>query len=160
VSTRCSCAIGPSTPDVRRHWQVVYWFIVLTFYRLRGAEISRTARVSATLMPFTLYFPGAGRRVDFCFGRLWLLSHLVNGVVARRPQRALVRITPIGLWSVCSRVWLSSLTVSLAIASYRIETALLNTVDRIVLVSFGLRPMSSGSWLGSPTWSDQIIAGI
>ncbi|PKM04932.1 MAG: transporter [Gammaproteobacteria bacterium HGW-Gammaproteobacteria-6] len=147
--------IGISAPVSTVIGKIVYWFIVLTFI-VSAAESLGLARVSATLDVFTLYLPKVFGAALILFAGL-LLSHLVNGVVRGAAESIGVDYAS-GLGRFVQGL-LVIITVSLAIGQLQIETALLNTVIAIVLVSFGAAA-ALALGLGSRDVVSQIIAGI
>jgi small-conductance mechanosensitive channel len=114
------------------------------------------ARVSATLDIFTLYLPKVVGAALILLAGL-LLSHLVNGVVRGAAESVGVDYAS-GLGRFVQGL-LVIITVSLAIGQLQIETALLNTVIAIVLISFGAAA-ALALGLGSREVVSQIIAGI
>ncbi|MFN3581548.1 MAG: mechanosensitive ion channel family protein [Pseudomonas sp.] len=147
--------IGIAAPVSTVIGKIVYWFIVLTFI-VSAAETLGLARVSSTLDAFTLYLPKVlGAALILLAGLL--LSHLVNGVVRGAAESIGVDYAA-GLGRFVQGL-LVIITVSLAIGQLQIETALLNTVIAIVLVSFGAAA-ALALGLGSRQVVSQIIAGI
>lgn len=147
--------IGINAPMSTVIGKIIYWFVVLTFI-VSAAESLGLARVSATLDTFTLYLPKVlGAALILLAGLL--LSHLVNGVV-RGAAESVGADYASGLGRFVQGL-LVIITVSLAIGQLQIETALLNTVIAIVLVSFGAAA-ALALGLGSREMVSQIIAGI
>ncbi|MEH6566725.1 MAG: mechanosensitive ion channel domain-containing protein [Halopseudomonas sp.] len=135
--------------------KVVYWFVVLTFI-VSAAESLGLARVSSTLDVFTLYLPKVFGAALILLAGL-LLSHLVNGVV-RGAAESMGMDYASGLGRFVQSL-LVIITVSLAIGQLQIETALLNMVIGIVLITFGgAAALALG--LGSRQTVGQIIAGV
>ncbi|TVP89081.1 MAG: mechanosensitive ion channel family protein [Pseudomonadaceae bacterium] len=135
--------------------KVIYWFIVLTFI-VSAAETLGLARVSSTLDAFALYLPKVFGAALILLAGL-LLSHLANGVVRGAAESVGVDYAS-GLGRFVQGL-LVIITVSLAIGQLQIETALLNTVIAIVLVSFGAAA-ALALGLGSRQLVSEIIAGI
>ncbi|AQZ95815.1 mechanosensitive ion channel domain-containing protein [Halopseudomonas phragmitis] len=135
--------------------KIVYWFIVLTFV-VSAAETMGLARVSATLDAFALYLPKVFGAALILLAGL-LLSHLVGGVVKGAAESIGVDYaSSLGRFV---QGLLVIITVSLAIGQLQIETALLNTVIAIVLVSFGAAA-ALALGLGSRQIVGQIVAGV
>jgi small-conductance mechanosensitive channel len=105
---------------------------------------------------FTLYLPKVVGAALILLAGL-LLSHLVNGVVRGAAESVGVDYAS-GLGRFVQGL-LVIITVSLAIGQLQIETALLNTVIAIVLISFGAAA-ALALGLGSREVVSQIIAGI
>ncbi|MEH6492641.1 mechanosensitive ion channel family protein [Halopseudomonas sp.] len=135
--------------------KVAYWFVVLTFL-VSAAESLGLARVSSTLDVFTLYLPKVFGAALILLAGL-LLSHLVNGVVKGAAESMGVDYAA-GLGRFVQGL-LVIITVSLAIGQLQIETALLNMVIAIVLITFGTAA-ALALGLGSRQTVSQIIAGI
>ena len=147
--------IGINAPVSVIIGKVVYWFVVLTFI-FSAAESLGLARVSSTLDVFTLYLPKVFGAALILLAGL-LLSHLVNGVVRGAAESMGVEYAS-GLGRFVQGL-LVIITVSLAIGQLQIETALLNMVIGIVLITFGgAAALALG--LGSRHTVSQIIAGI
>ncbi len=135
--------------------KVAYWFVVLTFL-VSAAESLGLARVSSTLDVFTLYLPKVFGAALILLAGL-LLSHLVNGVVRGAAESMGVDYAS-GLGRFVQGL-LVIITVSLAIGQLQIETALLNMVIAIVLITFGTAA-ALALGLGSRQTVSQIIAGV
>lgn len=147
--------IGITAPVSAIIGKVVYWFVVLTFI-VSAAESLGLARVSSTLDVFTLYLPKVFGAALILLAGL-LLSHLVNGVVRGAAESVGIDYAS-GLGRFVQGL-LVIITVSLAIGQLQIETALLNMVIGIVLISFGAAA-ALALGLGSRQTVSQIIAGI
>lgn len=147
--------IGITAPVSTIIGKIAYWFVVLTFI-VSAAESLGLARVSSTLDAFTLYLPKVlGAALILLAGLL--LSHLVNGVV--RGAAESVGVDYAGGLGRFAQGLLVIITVSLAIGQLQIETALLNMVIGIVLITFGAAA-ALALGLGSRQTVSQIIAGI
>ena len=146
---------GITAPVSRLIGKIVYWFIVLTFV-ISAAETLGLARVSSTLDAFALYLPKVFGAALILLAGL-LLSHVVNGIVRGAAEGIGVDYAQ-GLGRFAQGL-LVIITVSLAIGQLQIETALLNTVIAIVLVSFGAAA-ALALGLGSREVVGQIIAGV
>ncbi|HDZ55450.1 MAG TPA: mechanosensitive ion channel [Pseudomonas xinjiangensis] len=135
--------------------KIVYWFVILIFV-VSAAETLGLARVSSTLDEFALYLPKVlGAALILLAGLL--LSHLVSGIVRGAAEGIGVDYAS-GLGRFAQGL-LVIITVSLAIGQLQIETALLNTVIAIVLVSFGAAA-ALALGLGSRQIVSQILAGV
>lgn len=147
--------IGVRQPVSTIVGKIIYWFIVLTFI-VSAAETLGLARVSATLDALALYLPKVlGAALILLAGLL--LSHLVNGVVRGAAESVGVDYAS-GLGRFVQGL-LVIITVSLAIGQLQIETALLNTVIAIVLISFGAAA-ALALGLGSRQLVSEILAGV
>ena len=135
--------------------KVAYWFILLTFV-VSASESLGLARVSSTLDAITLYLPKVVGAALILLGGL-LLSHLANGVVRGTAESVGVEYAN-GIGRFVQGL-LVIITVSLAIGQLQIETALLNMVIAIVLITFGMAA-ALALGLGSRDLVAQIIAGI
>ncbi len=147
--------IGVRKPVSTIVGKVIYWFIVLTFI-VSAAETLGLARVSSTLDAFALYLPKVFGAALILLAGL-LLSHLANGVVRGAAESVGVDYAS-GLGRFVQGL-LVIITVSLAIGQLQIETALLNTVIAIVLVSFGAAA-ALALGLGSRHLVSEILAGV
>ncbi|SDU02702.1 mechanosensitive ion channel family protein [Halopseudomonas salegens] len=147
--------IGVRKPVSTLVGKIIYWFVVLTFI-VSAAETLGLARVSSTLDAFALYLPKVFGAALILLAGL-LLSHLVNGVVRGAAESVGIDYAS-GLGRFVQGL-LVIITVSLAIGQLQIETALLNTVIAIVLVSFGAAA-ALALGLGSRQLVSEIIAGI
>lgn len=146
---------GIAAPVSQVIGKIAYWFIVLTFV-ISAAETLGLARVSSTLDAFALYLPKVFGAALILLAGL-LLSHIVNGIVRGAAESIGVDYAQ-GLGRFAQGL-LVIITVSLAIGQLQIETALLNTVIAIVLVSFGAAA-ALALGLGSREVVGQIIAGV
>lgn len=146
---------GIAAPVSQVIGKIAYWFIVLTFV-ISAAETLGLARVSSTLDAFALYLPKVFGAALILLAGL-LLSHLVNGIVRGAAESIGIDYAQ-GLGRFAQGL-LVIITVSLAIGQLQIETALLNTVIAIVLVSFGAAA-ALALGLGSREVVGQIIAGV
>lgn len=135
--------------------KIIYWFVVLTFV-VSAAETLGLGRVSATLDAFTLYLPKVFGAALILLAGL-LLSHLANGVVKGAAEGMGIDYAA-GVGRFVQGL-LVIITVSLVIGQLQIETALLNTVIAIVLVSFGAAA-ALALGLGSRELVAEIIAGV
>lgn len=135
--------------------KIVYWFVVLTFL-VSAAESLGLARVSSTLDAFMLYLPKVFGAAMILLAGL-LLSHFANGVVRGAAEGVGIDYAA-GLGRMAQAL-LVIITISLVIGQLQIETALLNTVVAIVLVSFGAAA-ALALGLGSKAIVGQIMAGI
>jgi hypothetical protein len=147
--------IGVTAPVSAVIGKIVYWFIVLTFV-VSAAETMGLARVSSTLDAFALYLPKVFGAALILLAGL-LLSHLVSGIV--RGAAESIGVDYAGGLGRFAQGLLVIITVSLAIGQLQIETALLNTVIAIVLVSFGAA-VALALGLGSRQIVGQILAGV
>lgn len=147
--------IGVRKPVSTIVGKVIYWFIVLTFI-VSAAETLGLARVSSTLDAFALYLPKVFGAALILLAGL-LLSHLANGVVRGAAESVGVDYAS-GLGRFVQGL-LVIITVSLAIGQLQIETALLNTVIAIVLVTFGAAA-ALALGLGSRQLVSEILAGV
>lgn len=147
--------IGVRKPVSTIVGKIIYWFIVLTFI-VSAAETLGLARVSSTLDAFALYLPKVFGAALILLAGL-LLSHLANGVVRGAAESVGVDYAS-GLGRFVQGL-LVIITVSLAIGQLQIETALLNTVIAIVLVSFGAAA-ALALGLGSRQLVSEILAGV
>ncbi len=146
---------GIAAPVSQVIGKIAYWFIVLTFV-ISAAETLGLARVSSTLDAFALYLPKVFGAALILLAGL-LLSHVVNGIVRGAAEGIGIDYAQ-GLGRFAQGL-LVIITVSLAIGQLQIETALLNTVIAIVLVSFGAAA-ALALGLGSREVVSQIIAGV
>lgn len=135
--------------------KIVYWFVVLTFL-ISAAESLGLARISSTLDAFMLYLPKVFGAALILLAGL-LLSHFANGVVRGAAESVGIDYAA-GLGRL-TQALLVIITVSLVIGQLQIETALLNTVIAIVLVSFGTAA-ALALGLGSKGIVGQIMAGM
>lgn len=135
--------------------KIVYWFVVLTFL-VSAAESLGLARISSTLDAFMLYLPKVFGAALILLAGL-LLSHFANGVVRGAAEGVGIDYAA-GLGRMAQAL-LVIITISLVIGQLQIETALLNTVIAIVLVSFGAAA-ALALGLGSKGIVGQIMAGI
>jgi small-conductance mechanosensitive channel len=147
--------IGIAAPVSAVIGKILYWFVMLTFI-VSAAETLGLARVSSTLDAFALYLPKVFGAALILLAGL-LLSHLVSGIVRGAAESIGVDYAS-GLGRFAQGL-LVIITVSLAIGQLQIETALLNTVIAIVLVSFGAAA-ALALGLGSRQVVSQILAGV
>lgn len=147
--------IGITAPVSAVIGKILYWFVMLTFI-VSAAETLGLARVSSTLDAFALYLPKVFGAALILLAGL-LLSHLVSGIVRGAAESIGVDYAS-GLGRFAQGL-LVIITVSLTIGQLQIETALLNTVIAIVLVSFGAAA-ALALGLGSRQVVSQILAGV
>lgn len=153
--TKLLSRIGITAPVSAVIGKILYWFVMLTFI-VSAAETLGLARVSSTLDAFALYLPKVFGAALILLAGL-LLSHLVSGIV--RGAAESIGVDYAGGLGRFAQGLLVIITVSLTIGQLQIETALLNTVIAIVLISFGAAA-ALALGLGSRQVVSQILAGV